>query len=196
MLPPVLAHPPGRAAFQLASLLWLAEETVIGFRQRLRDRSLAHDRGSRPVVAISVAGGAWIALTAAAALPGAAITFVSGGLIVAGLTLMLLGIGLRWYAVRTLGAYFTTTVATRAGQPIIEVGPYRLVRHPSYAAILMILLGFCLALTNLFSFLGLVPAAIGLGYRIRVEERALLERLGEDYAAYMRRTKRLIPRVV
>jgi protein-S-isoprenylcysteine O-methyltransferase Ste14 len=42
----------------------------------------------------------------------------------------------------------------------------------------------------------MVPATLGYWYRIRVEERALVEGLGEAYRAYMRRTKRIIPYIV
>ncbi len=94
-----------------------------------------------------------------------------------------------------LGRYFTTSVAVAPEQTVIEAGPYRLIRHPSYTGLLMILLGFGLSLTN--NWLSLLVmmgcALIGLSYRIQVEERVLQEHLGQRYQEYMRRTKRLIP---
>jgi len=174
-LPPVLNDPGWRTALKLVGVLWLAEETIIGLRGRLRDRSLARDRGSQAGIIVSMVASISIAPALAAAVPG---------------------MSLRWYAVQTLGPYFTTTVAARDGQPVVERGPYHFVRHPSYSGILLTLSGYCLAFTNWTALLAVVPGAVGLVYRIRVEERALLEALGEPYADYMRRTKRLVPHLI
>ena len=196
MRPLVLTDPAARGALQLASVAWLGSETVIGLRHRLRGRSLARDRGSQPVIIVSMLAGIWVAPAAAAALPGAALGWHPRWLAFTGAAVMIAGIALRGYAVRVLGRYFTTTVATRGGQEVVQRGPYRLVRHPAYAASLLTLFGYLLAFTNWAAFLGLVPALIGFGYRIRVEEAVLSEALGEPYRAYMRRTKRLIPYLI
>ncbi len=56
------------------------------------------------------------------------------------------------------------------------------------------LLGLGLALTNWASLIiVLATGLIGLLYRVRVEERALADALGQPYVDYMRHTKRLIP---
>ena len=95
-------------------------------------------------------------------------------------------------------AFFTTTVAVAAEQTVIEAGPYRLVRHPSYTGFLITLLGFGLSLTNnwLSVLVIMGGALLGFSYRIYVEERVLQEHLGQRYQEYMRRTKRLIPFVL
>lgn len=111
----------------------------------------------------------------------------------AGIACMLAGIGLRLYAIRVLGRFFTTSVATQAGQQVVDRGPYRWVRHPAYSGSLLTIFGLCLALTNWLAFVGLIPAVLGFGYRIRVEEETLQSVLGEPYRDYMRRTKLLIP---
>ena len=97
-----------------------------------------------------------------------------------------------------LGAFFTTTVAVAPEQTVIEAGPYRRIRHPSYTGFLLCLLGLGLTLTNNWLSLLVIMgcALIGFGYRIQVEEAVLQERLGQPYQAYMRRTKRLIPFVL
>jgi protein-S-isoprenylcysteine O-methyltransferase Ste14 len=85
-------------------------------------------------------------------------------------------------------------VAVRATQAVVQSGPYRLVRHPSYTAILIMLLGLGLALANWASLVVLLAGGlIGLGYRVRVEERALVDALGQPYVDYIRHTQRLIP---
>ncbi len=114
-----------------------------------------------------------------------------------GICCILAGTALRWYAVATLGRYFTVNVATEPSQPVIDAGPYRRVRHPAYAAMLLALLGIALALGNWPGLLVMVilPAS-GFAYRIGVEEAALLSTLGDAYHRYMRRTWRLIPYVI
>ncbi|HEY0682702.1 MAG TPA: isoprenylcysteine carboxylmethyltransferase family protein [Steroidobacter sp.] len=104
-----------------------------------------------------------------------------------GVVIFVSGAALRWYAIFYLGPYFTVDV--RVG----DTGPYRFVRHPSYTGVLLEFLGFALFIGNAWSMLLLVPVAIVFSYRIRVEERALEQGLGEAYASYQRRTKRLIP---
>jgi len=127
-------------------------------------------------------------------LPQAAISGGRISLFFVGICLMLLGIALRWYSAAILGKYFTFDVAIQSGQTLVEAGPYRYVRHPSYTGALLSLLGFGLALGN---WAGLVAnlSCIGFayGYRIPIEEAALTSALGEAYSQYARRTWRLVP---
>src|SRR5262249_50419629 len=81
-------------------------------------------------------------------------------------------------------------------QTVVQKGPYRLVRHPSYTGALLTVLGILLCQTNWLSLACFLLALPGFAYRIRVEERALVTALGEPYRDYMRRTKRLVPSVV
>lgn len=84
---------------------------------------------------------------------------------------------LRLWIVATLGPYWTTRVITLPGAPLVRKGPYRFFRHPNYmvvcAEIAVLPLAFhAIEIAIVFSFLN---AAL-LSYRIRVEERALLNR--------------------
>jgi protein-S-isoprenylcysteine O-methyltransferase Ste14 len=111
-----------------------------------------------------------------------------------GILILLAGSMLRRYCFRTLGRFFTANVKVQADQPVIENGPYRLVRHPSYTGGMIMYLGTGLALTNWLSTLILVGmGALTYAYRVRVEERALGTSIGQPYKEYMRRTKRFIP---
>jgi protein-S-isoprenylcysteine O-methyltransferase Ste14 len=127
-------------------------------------------------------------------LPQAAISWKRTWFFLVGICLMLLGSTLRWYSASILGRYFTFDVAIQSGQVLIEVGPYRYIRHPSYTGALLSLLGLGLALGN---WAGLAASlscmAFAYAYRISVEEAALAEALGEAYRQYMRRTWRLVP---
>jgi len=114
-----------------------------------------------------------------------------------GIAMIVLGSLLRRYCWRTLGQYFTGNVRARADQPVIRTGPYRLVRHPSYTAGMMMNIGIGLALGSWLSFLLLTAATIATyAYRVMVEERALLDTIGEPYRIYMKESKRYIPYIV
>jgi protein-S-isoprenylcysteine O-methyltransferase len=112
----------------------------------------------------------------------------------AGLLLLVAGTALRWAAIRALWSYFTVNVSILEGQRVVRRGLYAVVRHPSYTGLLLRYLGFGLAFANCLSaalvFLPLLCATV---YRIRVEEKALREHFGEEYAAYASETKRLVP---
>jgi len=146
-------------------------------------------------------GGMWIALLLAFPL-----AFVRTGafpqgaqlpIFAVGLSTLILGSLLRRYCFRTLGQYFTGDVRARADQPVIRTGPYRLVRHPSYTAGIMMFSGIGLALGNWFSFLLITIASIATyWYRVTIEERALLGTIGEPYASFMKERKRFIPYIV
>jgi protein-S-isoprenylcysteine O-methyltransferase Ste14 len=113
-----------------------------------------------------------------------------------GLGVFALGFALRFYSVFYLGRFFTTNVAIASDHRVIDTGPYRYVRHPSYTGLLLIYIGFGLALGNWISLLVLIiPIYAAFLYRIHVEETALAEALGEPYRNYMKKTKRLIPMV-
>ena len=118
-------------------------------------------------------------------------------LFAAGVSLILLGSLLRRYCFRTLGEYFTGDVRVRAGQPVIDTGPYTLIRHPSYTAGMMMFTGIGLALGSWFSFGLLLVASIATyWYRVTIEERALVGTIGEPYRNFMKTRKRFIPYLV
>jgi protein-S-isoprenylcysteine O-methyltransferase Ste14 len=118
-------------------------------------------------------------------------------LFVVGVLMVFLGSVIRRYCWRTLGEYFTGDVKARADQPVIRAGPYRFVRHPSYTAAMMMFIGIGLALGNWVSLVLITIASIAAyGYRVAVEERALVDAIGEPYRVYMKERKRFIPYVV
>ena len=160
-------------------------------------RADSRDSGSLRVLL----GGMWIALFLAFPLSFVrAWSFprsVQLSLFAVGVALILLGSLLRRYCWRTLGQYFTGDVRARPDQPVIRAGPYHLVRHPSYTAGMMMFIGIGLALGSWFGFALLTIATIATyGYRVVIEERALLDTIGEAYRSYTRETKRFIPYIV
>jgi len=113
-----------------------------------------------------------------------------------GLALLAAGSLLRRHCWRMLGASFTGDVQARADQRIVGEGAYRLLRHPSYTAGILMNAGIAVALGSWASTILLVVISFAVyGYRIQVEERALSSIVGEPYREFMRTRKRLIPYV-
>ncbi|HLZ61408.1 MAG TPA: isoprenylcysteine carboxylmethyltransferase family protein [Ktedonosporobacter sp.] len=180
-------------------VIWAVMEMTLGILQliRLRTGARLQDKGSRVVLVFTLGLGISLCLLLPRAVPAFAITSASVFVFWFGIALVYAGLAFRLYAIIMLGRYFTPSVAVVADQQVVEDGPYKLIRHPSYTGLLIMFLGFGLSSTNWLSLLALMGCAlIGLGYRIRVEERVLQEHLGQRYQEYMRRTKRLIPFVL
>ena len=197
---PLFANQPVLLGVLVASLfIWRVMEAIVDIRTRNRLRAGARrqDRGSRVVLIGVLMLGILAGILLASKDPATAITSARPFLFWLGILLIYAGIALRLYAIHVLGAFFTTVVAVAPEQTVIETGPYRLIRHPSYTGFLITLLGFGLCLTNWLSLLVIMACAlIGFSYRIRVEEQVLQEQLGQRYQEYMRHTKRLIPFVL
>ncbi len=180
-------------------LIWRVMETSVDIktRKRLRAGAQRRDKGSHVVLLCLIMFGLLSGVMLAFKVPATAITSVPDLFFWLGMFLMYAGMALRLYAIHVLGTFFTTVVAVAPEQTVIEAGPYRLIRHPSYSGILLILLGFGLSFTNWLSLLVIMGCAlVGFSYRIQVEERVLQEQLGQQYQQYMRHTKRLIPFVL
>jgi protein-S-isoprenylcysteine O-methyltransferase Ste14 len=180
--------------FWSAYLLWFVLETVTSRLKRLRDRSAARDRGSYKLIMGLLWTGLFLDFGFAFALPQAAISWRRSFVFFSGIVLVLAGLAFRFYSMSLLGRFFTYSVAVQSGQTVVETGPYRYIRHPSYTGALITLAGVGLALGNwagLFALLGCM--GIAYAYRISVEEAALTAALGEPYKLYMLRTRRLVP---
>jgi protein-S-isoprenylcysteine O-methyltransferase Ste14 len=183
-------------------LFWLnfCAWVVIWIGLVLRDRGsnvdvhTPSDQGSRTVIGISLWSGVLLAFLTAWAVPAAHIPGSGWPLLLGGLVLIWGGIALRVWAVRTLGPLFRTVVVIQDKHQLIIAGPYRLLRHPSYAGSLLTLAGIGLALGSWLSLLvAVLGALIGFTRRIPVEEAALQTHFGNNYTAYTRRTWRLVP---
>lgn len=196
MAPLPFSHSGARAAFDVVLGIWVLLEWRVRLRSSLNRRGSRFDRGSLVVVVACVAAGLGGGFALAADVHAAAIADGRWPLFVAGLVLMCAGIAIRQWAVALLGRYFTVDVRVHPGQTVVERGPYRWVRHPSYTGLIVTIVGIGLALGNwaALAVLAVVPAA-GLVGRIRVEERALIAGLGEPYRRFAASRPRLFPGV-
>lgn len=176
---------------------WAAAELALQARQRLRSgRTERTERRSLLVIWVLFWGGAAVAVLTRHAVT--ALSYPADGRVLGGVVLAVAwaGIALRLWSIVALGRFFRATVHIQQGHRLVSSGPYRWVRHPSYSGLLLALLSFAALLGNALSWLVFTVCALAaVAYRIRVEERMLLDALGEEYRAYAARTRRLIPGV-
>ncbi|MEQ8706709.1 MAG: isoprenylcysteine carboxylmethyltransferase family protein [Phaeodactylibacter sp.] len=114
--------------------------------------------------------------------------------IMAGALIVIAGTGLRIWAIQTLGRFFTATVQIQEEHQLIQHGPFRYIRHPSYTGALLTAVGGAIVLE---SWLGLLIATACMLYayyvRITAEETALVSKFGQRYLDYQKQSSRLIP---
>jgi protein-S-isoprenylcysteine O-methyltransferase len=176
----------------LGALYALSELGLTLFKRAGKSAADA-DKGSLGLIWTVILASACAAFALRHALPQ--LDFApSRGTAAAGAAIFAAGIALRWYAIVCLGRFFTVNVAIAADHRLIDTGPYRLLRHPSYSGALLAFCGLGICLRNGAALAALViPVLVVFLRRMRIEEDALLAAFGERYRDYMRRTWRLIP---
>ena len=190
---PLAAH--GGAAADLiwtCAAAWGVFELVLAVRA---GRGGGRNRSFIPLT-VSVVGGLALGVAVSRGAQGLALPGPGWWPVAVGLAVFVLGLAFRAWAVHELGRFFKFTVVVQPGHEIVDTGPYRLIRHPSYTGLLIAELGLGIALGTWLSIPACVlPPLIAFAVRLLSEERVLARELGEPYRAYMARTKRLIPRV-
>jgi protein-S-isoprenylcysteine O-methyltransferase Ste14 len=111
----------------------------------------------------------------------------------AGVVIGVLAASLLTWTFRHLGKNLTDTVVTRQEHSLVTSGPYRWVRHPFYVAFALAVLANSLVTANWFLFVVGGTVLLLLVIRTRKEEEKLIERFGDDYRTYMKRTGRFWP---
>lgn len=114
--------------------------------------------------------------------------------LVAGIACFVVGLWLFYRSHAELGTNWSITLEVREQHRLIAHGVYRGIRHPMYTALLLYSVGQALVLPNWVAGPSyLVTFGILFACRVRAEERMMLEQFGDEYAAYMARTHRLVP---
>jgi protein-S-isoprenylcysteine O-methyltransferase len=176
-------------------LIYLLSEIVLRFARKSGSRARRADAGSLALlwlaIAAGIGGGVYVSLKVPLdgfLLPPAAKQVI--GVVFVG------GLVLRWWAIVALGRFFTVDVSIDPDHELVIRGPYHLVRHPSYAGMMLAFGALAVAFENWLSLACILgPITLALAYRIYVEEKALRTRFGDEYLAYAQTTKRLIPGV-
>jgi protein-S-isoprenylcysteine O-methyltransferase Ste14 len=175
------------------SILWLGLEIVLARVKRSAKTDSKADKGSLRLIWIVIAASLTIGIFMGHQSIGH-IHGVSSVLSFVGLSLIVLGLVVRWIGIGTLRRHFTVDVSIQKDHRLIRTGMYRFVRHPAYTGSLLSFLGLGLSYSNYLSLLIVfVPICAVFLYRIEIEEKVLLAAFGEEYRAYCESTNRLIP---
>lgn len=172
----------------LGYLGWMFYETRVSLRDA-KHASVRSDRWTAEVYAVSQGTTALTALLLESSWPILPEICATIGAIVFGG-----GVLLRSSAVRELGAFYSHRVRLTDRHAVVQTGPYKYLRHPAYAGMLLAHLGFVLVFFNLVSLVILLGAMLPtIILRIRVEERALAE--VDGYLEFCHNRARLVPLV-
>jgi protein-S-isoprenylcysteine O-methyltransferase len=175
------------------SILYGLFEIIMSRRQHgKRNISDSGDKGSIWLLAFSISIGYWLSFMVASTKFGR--IYYWNTLFIIGSVLALIGLIIRVTSILTLKKQFTYTVTKIDNHELIETGVYKFIRHPGYLGQLIIFLGIATALSNWLSvLLMIIPVLMGFLNRINIEEKFMVSRMGQVYAEYKKRTKRLIP---
>jgi protein-S-isoprenylcysteine O-methyltransferase len=177
----------------IISVVFLAFEATISLTRRPLGDAQAKDRGTFQLIWVAITLAIVAGIWAASAVPDARIP-AAEALYPYGLALFVLGMALRAWSIWTLGRFFTVQVAIASDHRLIESGPYRLLRHPSYTGSLMMFVGFLTCYGNALTMAIVLSSVLAVFVRrIVVEEAALAGTFGEAWSAYSKRTWRLVP---
>ncbi len=187
------------ALVQIICILWIASEILLSIRRRAKNKSKDFDKSNSLILWIINILSISIGINIAVKSGNSGIGSFSRGYPLTsyiGLLCILSGIAVRWTAILTLGKQFTTTLTIVENHKIIDNGIYKYIRHPSYTGALMSFFGLSITYSNWITFIIIFfPILFGYIYRIKIEEKLLMNHFGEEYSIYARKTHRLIPKI-
>lgn len=97
-----------------------------------------------------------------------------------------------WAILSMAGGPFNIVPDPKIDGQLVQHGPYRLIRHPMYAALLLLTLPLVIELSTPLRWVLWLLLLVDLVVKLIYEETLLVER-HPDYRAYQQQTKRLIP---
>ena len=113
---------------------------------------------------------------------------------VIGMVVVGLRIWLKWWAMLTLGEYWSVHIEIRESHKLIKDGPYRYLRHPAYFSNLIEYLGVTLIANAYYTLIGVLLIYVPLNLvRLHLEERELIRKFGEEYEDYRKNVPALLP---
>ncbi|MCK5822668.1 MAG: isoprenylcysteine carboxylmethyltransferase family protein [Bacteroidales bacterium] len=185
--------------FAVVTIWFFSEIALVIFKRSKKTDNSKLDKSSLKylwvVIMISISLGIYIGILGLQGVCNVGFIKSYGYIIYySGLSSIIIGVFIRWKAIYTLKKFFTVNVTVEKNQKIIQKGLYKYLRHPSYTGTLMSFLGLGLSFSNwLSTIIIFIPIFFVFAYRIKIEEKALINNFGDEYINYSKSTKRLIP---
>ncbi|MFB0562712.1 MAG: isoprenylcysteine carboxylmethyltransferase family protein [Candidatus Lokiarchaeia archaeon] len=111
-----------------------------------------------------------------------------------GLGIVAVRIWLKWWAMLTLGEYWSVQIEVRELHKLVKDGPYRYLRHPAYLSNLMEYLGVPLIANAYYTLIGVLLVYLPLNLiRLYLEEKELIRKFGKEYEDYRKEVPALLP---
>jgi len=110
-----------------------------------------------------------------------------------GVVLCIAGLAFCIWARFTLGRNWSGVVTLKGGHELIMRGPYAVVRHPIYTGLLTMFIATVIVLGHVAGIIALPLVFVSIWIKLRHEEKLMLQKFPDQYTAYQRRVKRLIP---
>jgi protein-S-isoprenylcysteine O-methyltransferase Ste14 len=162
------------------------------YRGGAKTRARPNDSDRAPLVANFAAFGLYVAsllVFAGSSAGSAALLLASSGALVG-----VAGAALVVRARVELGPAWSLVPKADRDTGLVTTGPYRLVRHPIYSGLAMVVMGEALAFSSwpavMIVLAGIIPT---FTWRARAEEELLSRSFGDRYIVYRQRTKMIIP---
>jgi protein-S-isoprenylcysteine O-methyltransferase Ste14 len=172
-------------AFTALYVAWILMELGVA-RRDASEANASSDRHTRELYGLGQTLTILSALWLGAAHPVVSLAAMAEGAV------FLAGVALRWWAILALGRFYSHAARRLEGHRIVDSGPYRRLRHPAYAGMLLAHVGVLLIYPNLVTAVALCGALLpAIVLRIRFEEKVLAD--VDGYAAFCARRDRLVP---
>jgi protein-S-isoprenylcysteine O-methyltransferase Ste14 len=174
-------------------IAWLAVWLVMAFSTKRTVERASRCWGSVSVAVIFLV---WVRLRSHSGSLHNALWAPSTLVSVLSVLLVVAGLATTFWARFTLGRNWSGAVVFKEDHELIERGPYAFVRHPIYTGILAMMLGTALYYAEPLGFVLFVAGVVAFYVKSRQEESLMTSHFPDEYPAYRRRTKALIPYVL
>jgi len=114
-------------------------------------------------------------------------------ILIAAAILCICGLGFCFWARAVLGRNWSGSVTLKENHELIVSGPYRLVRHPIYTGLLAMVIATAIQQGHIGGIIGLILISVSLWIKSSHEEEVMRKQFPNQYAAYQKRVKRIIP---
>jgi len=173
--------------------VWPLSEVLLHLLVRSgKNDKKGEDKGTLRIIWITL----FIAMTAGCIVHSSVAAPIVNSVIInyLGLFLIVFGMVFRFFAIWSLGKMFTVDITIRKDHKLKKDGIYKYIRHPAYTGVIISFIGFGISINNWISLLIVaIPVILAMLVRIQAEEKMLLKQFGDEYARYMKKTRRLMP---